>query len=178
MRQSAHLATLIDELFELAKLDYKGVQIEREAFQFADLVFDVVQKFQLGADERGVALNVDAPPGLPLINADLRLMERVLDNLIGNALTHTPSGGRVSVRLAPQGAQLLVQVADTGAGIAPDELPLIFNRFYRGDEARSSAAGGGAGLGLAITKRILGLHESRIEVQSAPAQGTCFSFLL
>ena len=138
------------------------------------------QKFQLGADERGVTLRVEAPAGLPLVHADVRLMERVLDNLIGNALAHTPQGGTVSVRLARDDDKVRVQVADTGAGIAQDQLPLIFNRFYRVDKARAvgSGTGNGAGLGLAITKRILELHASRIEVESVPLQGTCFSFAL
>ncbi len=178
VRQSTHLGTLIDELFELAKLDFKGVTINREAFQFADLAFDVLQKFKLAAAERDVALHVDAPGSLPLVNADLGLMERVLDNLIGNALAHTPEKGQVSVRLAREADQVRVQVADTGEGIAQDQLPLIFNRFYRVDKARTGGSGsnGGAGLGLAITKRIVELHDSRIEVHSEPARGTCFSF--
>ena len=180
VRQSAHLGTLIDELFELAKLDFKGVTIHREAFQVADLAFDVQQKFQLAANERGVTLRVDAPAGPPLVHADVRLMERVLDNLIGNALAHTPQGGSVSVRLSRDDAQVRVQVADTGEGIAQDPLPLIFSRFYRVDKTRTAGSGNGngAGLGLAITKRILELHASRIEVESVPLQGTCFSFPL
>ena len=180
VRQSAHLGTLIDELFELAKLDFKGVTINRETFQFADLVSDVLQKFQLAADEGGVALRVDAQRGLPLVDADVRLMERVLDNLISNALAHTPAGGQVTVGLSRHERGLLVQVADTGAGIAPERLPLIFNRFYRVDKARGGGPGSnrGAGLGLAITKRIVELHASRIEVQSEPLRGTCFSFCL
>jgi predicted ATPase/signal transduction histidine kinase len=179
VRQCAHLATLIDELFELAKLDFKGVQIDREPVQFADLASDVLQKFQLVAEQRGIGLQMDAAGALPLVSADLSLMERVLDNLIGNALAHTPAGGRVHLGLARHRAQLRVEVLDTGEGIAPEHLPMIFNRFYRGDKARSSLSGGaGAGLGLAIAKRIVELHGGSITVRSQPLQGTCFSFVL
>jgi signal transduction histidine kinase len=179
VRQSEHLASLVDELFELAKLDFKGVQINREPVQFVDLAGDVLQKFQLAAEQRGVKLHLDAGPSLPLVNADLSLIERVFDNLIGNALAHTPAGGRVDVALARQAGGLLIEVRDTGEGIALEQLPLIFNRFYRVDKARSSINGSpGAGLGLAIAKRIVELHGSSIAVRSQPMQGTCFSFVL
>jgi predicted ATPase/signal transduction histidine kinase len=177
VRQCAHLATLIDELFELAKLDFKGVKINREAIQFADLVSDVLQKFKLAADGLGIGLRVDAGRGLPLVSADVSLMERVLDNLIGNALAHTPAGGHVEVGLERHDPGVLVKVRDTGEGIAPEQLPMIFNRFYRVDKARTSVGGStGAGLGLAIAKRIVELHGGSIAVQSQPLQGTCFSF--
>ena len=177
VRQSEHLATLIDELFELAKLDFKGMTLARECFPFSELAADVVQKFQLAAQHKGVGLVVDAPAQLPFVEADVSLMERVLDNLIGNALQHTPTGGQVSVRLRTQGEHLLAQVADTGNGIASAELPFIFDRFYRGAGGRSGATGG-AGLGLAIAKRILELHGTEIAVDSDAGIGTCFSFSL
>ena len=177
VRQSEHLGTLIDELFELAKLDFKGITLEREAFQLAELATDVMHKFQLVADNKRVALHVAALPGLPLAHADLSLIERVLDNLIGNALKHTPGGGRVTLALSADEDRLVARVADTGSGVAPADLPFIFERFYRADGARRSATGG-AGLGLAIAKRILELHGSAIEVESSTAQGTCFRFEL
>jgi signal transduction histidine kinase len=107
--------------------------------------------------------------------SDPSLIERVLENLIGNALRHTPAGGRVAIALRGEGAQVAVEIADTGCGIAGAELPFIFDRFYRGDGAQRRGAG--AGLGLAITKRILDLHCARIEVQS-DASGTRFRFVL
>ena len=177
LRQSEHLATLIDELFELAKLDFKGLQIEREPFQFAELAVDVLQKFQLAADRQQVALRVEAAAALPPVNADLSLIERVLDNLIGNALQHTPEGGSVEVGMQCDGARVIARVTDTGRGIASGDLPLIFDRFYRVDKSRHRASGG-AGLGLAIAKRIVELHGSTIAVDSQVGQGSCFSFTL
>jgi predicted ATPase/signal transduction histidine kinase len=174
VRQSEHLATLIDELFELAKLDFKGMALQREAFSLADLASDVMHKFQLDAQARQVVLAVEMAPGLPWVDADLSLIERVLDNLVGNALRHTPAGGRVTLRARAEGAAVAVEVCDTGCGIAPADLPHIFDRFYRGSGQRA----GGAGLGLAITKRILDLHGAGVQVDSGAGTGTCFGFRL
>ncbi len=177
LRQSEHLATLIDELFELAKLDFKGLKLDRETFQFAELASDVLQKFRLAAEGKQVTLRLDAPAALPLVHADLGLIERVLDNLIGNALRHTPGGGSVSVRVRSDGARVIVSVVDTGSGIPTEDLPFVFERFYRADKSRNRACGG-AGLGLAIARRIVELHGSDISVESAVAAGSCFSFSL
>ena len=175
LRQSDHLASLIDDLFELAKLDWKGVTLEHEAFAIAELASDVIQKFALASAARKVRMAVVADAGLPPVDGDLRLMERALENLIGNALRHTPDEGAVEVRLgaAPDGVQ--VQVSDTGRGIPADELPFVFDRHYRGVESRASGAAG-AGLGLAIAKRVVELHGGSLRVESQPAKGTCFIF--
>ena len=199
LRQSEHLATLIDELFELAKLDFKGLQLKCEPFQLAELAFDVLQKFQLKADRQQVGLRVDAPPALPPVWADLGLIERLFDNLIGNALQHTPAGGSVRIAMAldplrtePPGSEaprpglpgscderVRVSVRDTGKGIAAADLPFIFDRFYRGVRPRRGDGGsGGAGLGLAIAQRIALLHGGAITVASQSAAGSCFSFAL
>jgi signal transduction histidine kinase len=137
----------------------------------------VLQKFQLAADRKQVTVRVDAPAALPPVHADVSLIERVLDNLIGNALRHTPSGGSVSVLVQVEGASLVARVADTGAGIAQADQPFIFERFYRCDKSRGHGHGSGsAGLGLAIAKRIVELHGSTIAVHSQEGQGSCFYF--
>jgi predicted ATPase/signal transduction histidine kinase len=171
VRQSERLATLIDELFELAKLDFKGLTLLRESFSFAELAADVVQKFELDAAGRQVALQLQAPPRLPQLSGDLGLMERMLDNLIGNALKHTPPGGRVMLLMHVSDEWLHVCVEDNGKGIPPAELPFIFDRFFRGQSGRG---GSGAGLGLAITKRIVELHEGRIRAESDGRSGSSF----
>ena len=177
VRQSEHLGTLIDELFELAKLDFKGITLQRESFQLGELVSDVLQKFQLIAAGKQVALRLEAEPGLGLVDADLSLIERVLDNLIGNALKHTPPGGSVRVRLAADGAAVEVNVVDNGVGIAASELPFIFDRFYRAGGGPQARDASGAGLGLAITKRILELHGRAVDARS-DSSGSCFRFSL
>lgn len=175
VRQSERLGTLIDELFELAKLDFKGMTLQCERFVLAELAADVVQKFRLEAQARGVALQLEAGTRHDFVDADLGLLERVFENLVGNALRHTPPGGAVTLRLARRGDVLEVAVADTGRGIPAGELPFLFDRYWRG---RAAAGGDGAGLGLAITRRILELHGSTVHAESDGTSGSCFRFAL
>ncbi len=176
LRQSRQLTRLVDELFELAKLDAADVPLRRERFAVGELAQDVVQKFSLQAREQGIALTLSCEEGLPFVEADIALIERVLGNLIANALRHTPRGGSVSLSLRRDGDALRVTVADTGPGIDADNQARIFERFYRaGNGARS---GGHAGLGLAIARHIVRLHGGAIGVDSAPGQGACFHFTL
>lgn len=171
LRQSERLAVLIDELFELARLDFKGMTLNRERFAFDELAADVVQKFELVAKSRNVALVAEASPGLPFVEADLGLVERVLENLIGNALKHTPADGRVRVSAHAEDGHVVAEVRDSGPGIAPADLPHVFDRYYRGSGAGPRAAERGAGLGLAIARRIVELHGGRIGAGSIPIRG-------
>jgi signal transduction histidine kinase len=172
-KHSERLGKLIDELFELAKLDAKVTPLHVEAFSMAELVQDIVLKFQLRAEQAGVRLGAEFDPALPLVMGDIALMERVLENLIENAIRYTPAGGSVTVSLMPQNGKLAVRVSDTGCGISEESLPFIFDRFWRGEE---STPRGGAGLGLAIAKRILELHGASLSAQSRRNAGTTFSF--
>jgi two-component system OmpR family sensor kinase len=174
LRHSRRLARLVDELFELAKLDAGEAQPRLEPFSLSELVQDLVLKFEARAAQRGVRLEAETSADLPLVEADVGMMERVLENLVENALRHTPRGGCVTLRTASGDSLVQVEVADTGAGIPPDEMPRIFERFYRG--ARGEAAPEGSGLGLAIAKRILDLHRCPIEATSMIGHGTTFSF--
>jgi two-component system OmpR family sensor kinase len=175
-KHSIRLGRLVDELFELAKLDAQVAPIRREPFSMPELVQDVVQKFQLRAEQTGVRIGVESRADLPLVSGDLALMERVLENLIENAIRYTPSGGSVTVALIPEDGRLIVRVSDTGCGIAEESLPYIFDRFYRGDDAASRADG--AGLGLAIARRIVELHGSSLSAQSRLNAGTTFIFAI
>ncbi len=178
LRQCEHLGRLVDELSELARLDTPDLALARERFALAELASDVVQKFALIASDRGVELAVVAAERLPLVEANLGLIERVLDNLIDNALQHTPAGGSVRIALdaADDGAAVRVRVSDTGSGIAAADLGHVFDRHWTGPA--SSRRAGARGLGLAIAQRIVALHGGRLEVESEPARGTCFSFAL
>ena len=174
---SRRLGRLVSELFELAKLDAGAVKPQIEPFAPAELLHDVAQKFNPRARDEGITLALDCPGTAPFAAADIGLVERVLENLIGNALHHTPKGGRVELALKPEGDHVNISVSDTGKGISAQDLPYIFERFYRGSQS-SHDEGQHLGLGLAIAKRIVQLHSSDLRVNSSPETGTCFRFQL
>ena len=174
LRHTEQLGRLVSQLFELAKLDSEQVQIYPEPFVLEELVQDTVQQFRLQAQNVGIALEVSAPQELPLVHGDIGLIERVLRNLIENALRYTPPGGNVTVALRPATSGVAVEIVDNGRGIAPEDLPHVFDGFYRGEKSRRDAAGH-AGLGLAIAKRIVELHHRTITAESRPGMtAICF----
>jgi len=177
IRHCEHLNKLVSELFELAKLDSEETIVHRESFSLEELVQDVAQKFALAAQKKDISIITNIGKELPFVSADIGLIERVLENLIENALRHTPQGGTISLVLTPDNNNVTVQISDTGSGIPQEELPNIFDRFYQVDKSRKGQQGG-AGLGLAIAKRILNLHGSVIEVRSVINSGSTFSFQL
>jgi len=174
-KHSLHLRRLIGDLFELSKLDSTSIHPSLEWFPLAELLQDVAQEFELEAEKRGIRIEVESQPDESMVYADIGLIQRVLENLLRNAIRYTPQGGKISINLEPKPGCVAVSVADTGCGIAEHELDRIFDRFYRserGEEPRSNSAG----LGLAIVKRILDLHGSRITVSSILNEGTRFEF--
>jgi signal transduction histidine kinase len=177
MSHCKRLNKLVSDLFELAKLDAQETVPHREPFRMSELVQDVVQKFRLAAGEKSITIFTNIGNDLPFVSADIALIERVLENLMENALRHTPEDGTVSIVLSPEGDNLSVRISDTGHGIPETELPRIFDRFYQLDKSRKGKSGH-SGLGLAISKRILELHGSDIKVDSVVDAGTTFTFIL
>jgi two-component system OmpR family sensor kinase len=177
LRQAKHLNKLISELFDLARLDSGEATINPESFNLIELVGDIVQTYTLEAERRGIRLEAEFPEELPFVFADIGLIERAIRNLLDNGIRFAGPDGALGIRLSQTGDSVVVQVSDTGAGIPEDELPLIFDRFYRARRDRNRE-GKSTGLGLAITKRIIELHNSTISVTSGPAEGTTFSFSL
>lgn len=175
-RSSRRMSKLVTELFELAKLDSRAAPPELEVFLLGDLVQDVAEEFQLAAGQRGVRLRTRVSPGMP-VSADIEMIERVLQNLIQNAIQHTPAGGEVAVEAAAEEEAVRVSVSDTGCGIPEEDLPHIFDRFYKARNNVSSSDRG-AGLGLAIAKRIVELHGRTIGAESVLNVGTTFTFSL
>jgi signal transduction histidine kinase len=172
------LSDLITDLFELAKLEAPDPAVRYEPFSLSELVQDVVQKFELAAKEKNVSIITNISKELPFTHADIALIERALENLLSNALKHTPEEGSISIVLSGNdNGKITVQVSDTGAGIPEKDIPHIFERFYQIDRSRKGKEGH-SGLGLAITKRILELHNSSIKVMSALNSGTSFTFSL
>jgi len=176
LRHSERLAKLVSELFELARLESRKVEVHPEPFSLSELVQDVVQQHQLSAEQKHVRLTALLPQNLPSVFADIGLIERVLENFLENALRYTPEGGSVIIKLMQESGNIAVQIADTGIGIRQEDLPHIFERFYRVPDQQVKP--GCAGLGLAIAKRILELHGSTITVNSVLDQGTTFLFNL
>jgi len=176
-RHSLRLGVLIGDLFELSKLDSTSATPNLEAFSLPELVQDVAQEFQLEAENKGVKMAIDLSTNTAFTVGDIGLIQRVLENLVRNAIRFTPDGGTVTLSIAERPQSVTVAVTDTGAGIPDSDIPRIFDRFYRavhGEEARSESSG----LGLAIVKRILDLHDSRITVESKIDAGTRFEFEL
>ncbi|MGW8127952.1 MAG: sensor histidine kinase [Stenotrophomonas sp.] len=171
--QSHKVGRLAQALFELARLEHGGVVLEPQAFSLPDLVQDVFQKFELAAQSRRQSLAADIPAGLPAVHADLALVERVLTNLIDNAIRHTPEGGRVTVTLRATGEEVQVRVADTGPGIAPEQRAQLFSA----PSALASRRPDSGGLGLLVVHRILQLHHRRIVLADSEA-GAVFVFSL
>jgi len=178
LRNASNLQRLVEELFELAKLDAGHVQLRVEPLQVAELAQDVALKLAPEAETSRVKLSVEPRGDLPLVSGDVGMLERVLTNLMENALHFTPAGGRVTAVLQGGPSQVRVTVEDTGTGIAPEDLPHVFERFYRADHSRTPGSRNGAGLGLAIARQIVELHGSSLEVESRPGEGTRFSFTL
>jgi len=176
-RSCERLGKLVGDLIELAKLDANEVALQLEPFSAGELLQDVAQKFQLQAEQKQVLLDLDFPESLPYVSGDIGLIERVLENLIGNALTHTPAQGVIHLRVTVNGDEASIEVADTGRGIAREDLSHVFERFFRAANPDWDK-GAHAGLGLAITKSILDLHGSRLSVESDLGSGTTFRFTL
>ncbi len=177
IKHCGRLSNLVNKLLELAKLDAYQIGVVREPFNLRELTQDVVQKFQLKAGEKHIDISLNIEKDLPFVNADIGLIERALENLIENAIRYTPSGGYIRLELTPKENDVAVQIIDSGCGIPHEELPHIFNRFYQLDKSRKGDPEH-SGLGLAITKRILELHDRSIEVTSTLNQGTTFTFQL
>lgn len=174
-KHTNRLGRLIGDLFELSKLDANSVRPTLETFSLAELLHDVSQEFELDAESAGISLRVETRQQAALVQADIGLMQRVLENLLRNALKFTPAGGEVTIDLDARPGAVCVAISDTGCGIPDEDLERIFDRFYRSENI-STAVDSSAGLGLAIVKRILDLHDSRITVTSRINEGTRFEF--
>lgn len=178
-RSAERLRRLIDQLFELSRLEGHDEPLHVERFPVTELVSDVVQKFGLHAERNDVdlATTLAFPSGAsaPFVRGDLGAIERALSNVLENALRHTPPGGSVDVTVEGTEGHVRIAVLDTGPGIPDEHLPHVFDRFYRIEEGRS---GEGSGLGLAIAHRVVELHGGTIRAERRPGGGTRVAFTL
>ena len=176
MDSSDKLSRLVAQLFEYSKLEADQIQPEKEPFLLSELAQDVAVKYQILAQEKNIEIRLDAPPEMPLVFADVALVERVLQNLMDNALKFTPPGGKVAIQLRNHNKGVEVRVSDTGPGIPESEQAHIFERYRKSEATENKKVG--TGLGLAIVKKILEIHNAAIQVQSKPGQGAAFWFML
>ena len=170
-----HLVGLVDELLDLARLETGRAVLRVEAWEPVDLLTRAVERLRPQVERAGLVLRVEVPPELPRLRVDRGRIEQVLMNLIHNAVKFTPEGGEIVVGAEMADGMVLMSVRDTGVGIAAEELPRIFERFYKSDAARRSP---GSGLGLAIAKHIVQAHGGKIWAESMPGRGATFFFTL
>ncbi len=181
-RETVSLGRLIDDLFEMARLDAGPIGLRLEPSPITALIGAALEAMEAQANRQGIELRTQVDPSLPLVVVDPDRVQRVLYNLVQNALRHTPADGTVTVEAIDLGTDVQINVGDTGEGIAPTDLPHVFEPFYRGDPARtrdgSADRTGAAGLGLAITRRLIEIHGGRIWVAQPANGGSVFSFTL
>ena len=172
------LSRLVDDLRELAQAEAGQLSFNLQITDVVNVLQATVVNFEPAAESEGVHLTAEVTDGLPPVLADPDRLAQVLRNLLINALRHTPEGGQVTVSTATTGDVVEVAVTDSGEGIAPQDLPHVFDRFYRADRSRSRA-GGGAGLGLAIVRAIVEAHGGQVSaVSDGPGRGSTFRFTL
>jgi signal transduction histidine kinase len=175
--ETALLSRLVDELQELSLAEAGELKLLYQAEDIAKLVKQAVVSWQPQVTAKEISLSLDLPDNLPLVKIDRQRVNEVLYNLLENAVAHTYKGGAINIAAANQSDWVEVCVSDTGEGIPAEDLPNIFERFYRVDKSRARATGG-SGLGLTIAKRLVEAHGGRIEVQSKLGKGSSFSFTL
>lgn len=176
LEETRVLARLVEDLRLLSLAEGGELRLELSAVDVADLLADVATSFSGQAEANGVTLTAHVDSHLPLtIQGDPGRLDQVLSNLVSNALRHTPPGGAVTLSAYRQEKQIAITVADTGMGIPADDLPFVFDRFWKGDRARTQSPGGGSGLGLAIARQLVEAHGGRIGVASNEGTGTVFT---
>jgi signal transduction histidine kinase len=176
-REVQRLRRLVGDMQNMTSLEAGRVPLDMAPLDLHDLVTETLTVIAPECEQAQITLSNTIDPATPLALADSDRVTQVLLNLLDNARRHTPSGGQIAVGARAEGAWLVVWISDTGIGIDPQDLPHIFERFYRVDRSRS-AASGGSGLGLAIIKAIITAHGGTTWAQSTPGQGTAICFTL
>lgn len=174
------MSDLIDDLFDLAQLDVGHIVLRGEQVSLPDLISDTLASFTARARAKNVSLKGEVSPEVEMVWLDADKINRVLTNLVDNALRHTPAGGEICIRATASSGSVTVCVVDSGEGIKAADLPHVFDYFYRGEQSRSREGytTGGAGLGLAIARRMVEAHGGTISAESVPGESTTFCFSL
>jgi two-component system OmpR family sensor kinase/two-component system sensor histidine kinase BaeS len=177
LEETRLLARLVDDLRTLSLAEAGQLPLQLEQVNVTELLTDAQTSFSGQAEAAGIALLVETKGELWL-TADPNRLDQILGNLLVNALRHTSAGGKITLCAEPTTEGIRLTVSDTGEGISAEDIPYIFDRFWRGDRARTHGDGTGGGLGLAIVKQLVGLHNGRINVTSQLGQGSTFTIEL
>lgn len=177
LAQTRTLSRLVEDLRLLALADAGQLYLNTAPLDLGPFLREMVETHLIQAQERGVDLALEISASLPLVEADRDRLAQVMGNLLGNALRYVSEGGHVTVRAEAQGREVIVAVADDGPGIPPEDLPHLFERFWRGDRARRRATGG-SGLGLTIARELARAHGGRLWAESVEGEGSTFTFAL
>jgi signal transduction histidine kinase len=169
LEEAEHLSRIVEGLFAIARLEAGEARMGHEVFDLAELARSTVEQMQLLAEDKNLSITIDAANPV-FVMGDAPRLKQVIVNLFDNAIKYTPDGGAIALSVSALAAKAVFAVKDNGAGIAPDALPHIFERFYRSEKARSSSAHG-AGLGLSIVRSICQAHGGTVNVQSAEGKG-------
>ncbi len=176
LKSSDRLKRLVSDLFDLSKLETGQIKLEKEPFLINELLQDASLKYTLPAKNRNIDLQADIDRALPMVYADISMIDRVIQNLVDNAIKYTPEQGWIRLGVKRNNGNIEVNIENSGEGIPEKDITTIFDRFYKVDKEKSGIEG--TGLGLAIVKKILDLHEMPVEVYSEPHKVTRFSFFL
>lgn len=175
--ETERLKRLINDLLEMARLESEGIPVELVPLDISDVIVPVTGALQPVAEKKGVQLSHRFPAGLPRVLGDRDRLRQVVLNLVDNAIRFTPQGGRIIVEAQTAGQMVNIAVCDTGTGIAREDLPFIWDRFYKADKSHTPSEQG-TGLGLSIVKLIVEAHGGQVNVESEPGKGSCFYFTL
>jgi signal transduction histidine kinase len=175
--ETQKLNRLVDDLQTLSLAETGQLTLRLEMVDIPELLTDIATSFSGQVESAGIDLSVESvgKPAALIVDGDMERLDQVLTNLLSNALLHTPEGGSILLKAQAIPDVVRIQVSDTGTGILADDLPYIFDRFWRGDKSRQRRSGAGSGLGLAIVKQFVSAHGGRISVESQPGSGTTFT---
>jgi len=171
---SNKLKRLVSDLFDLSKLESGQIRADREPFFVTELLQDASQKFGILAEQKEIDLNTSIDQSLPMVYADISLIDRVIQNLLDNAIKYTPEKGWINLKVHQDNSNVHVHIENSGEGIPEKDINSIFDRYFKVDKEKSKIEG--TGLGLAIVKKILDLHDASIHVKSVPSRSTIFAF--
>ena len=176
LESSEKLTRLVADLFELSKLEAGQVQLNKESFYINDILNDASQKLSLLSKQKQITIKSDISDSIPMVFADLAMIDRVIQNLLDNAIKYTPENGFITLHASRKNGHVEINIENSGEGIPQQEIPHIFDRYYKVDKEKKGIEG--TGLGLAIVKKMLEVHKSEIKVESIPNKSTQFYFEL